>query len=166
VAFKEGGARSLAAPLGAMLAAAVLDLIAETRRPAGEPVWLVPVPARPEARRRRGADHMIVLADRAARGLRARGVPAHRCAALVHARPSSDQVGLSAQARRENVHRTLRAGQVPNGLLVLVDDVTTTGATLGEAARALLAATGRTALAATLTRANATPHLASGRRRD
>ena len=166
VAFKEGGTRSLAAPLGARLAAVVLDVIAEVSPPAREPVWLVPVPARREARRRRGADHMAVLADRAARGLRDRGVPAHRCTALAHARPSRDQVGLSAAARRANVLGTLRAGPVPGGLLVLVDDVTTTGATLGEAARALRAASGRTPLAAALTRANATPRLASGRRRD
>lgn len=32
---------------------------------------------------------------------------------------------------------TMRAGPIPPGIVVLVDDVTTTGATLAEAARAI-----------------------------
>lgn len=166
VAFKDRGLRTLAGPLGAMLAAAVLDVLAEVPTAPGAPVWLVPVPSRRAARRSRGTDHMVVLAGRAARHLRARGVPAHRCHVLTHVRDSRDQVGLSRGMRRANVEGTLAAGPVPAGLLVLVDDVTTTGATLGEAARALRDATGRLPVAATVTCAGASPHLASGGQRD
>jgi predicted amidophosphoribosyltransferase len=166
VAFKDRGLRTLADPLGALLAGAVLDLLADATAGPGDPVWLVPVPARRAARRSRGTDHMVVLAGRAARLLRARGVPAHRCAALRHVRDSRDQVGLTRDLRRANVEGTLAAGPVPGGLLVLVDDVTTTGATLAEAARALRVATGRTPMAATVTCAGTTPHLASRGPRD
>ncbi len=166
VAFKDQGLRTLADPLGALLAGTVLDLLDDAPGGCGDPVWLVPVPARRAARRSRGTDHMVVLAGRAARLLRARGVPAHRCSALRHVRDSRDQVGLSRDLRRANVEGTLAAGPVPPGLLILVDDVTTTGATLAEAARALRMATGRTPVAATLTHAGTTPRLASRGRRD
>jgi predicted amidophosphoribosyltransferase len=137
-AFKDDGARRLASPLADLLAAAVL--LGAAQRPAG-PVWLVPVPARRAARRARGGDHMRVLAGLAARRLRRAGVPGHRLDVLGHVRASRDQVGLGRAARRANVAGTLAAaGPLPAGLLVVVDDVTTTGATLAEAARALRAA--------------------------
>lgn len=151
-AFKDSGTRSLARPLAGLLAAAALDVLADTGAARdGAEVWLVPVPARPRARRARGADHMEVLAGGAARALRRRGVRAHRLPALAHVRGSRDQVGLTRAERAANVAGTLAARPVPAGLLVVVDDVTTTGATLAEAARALRAATGRCALAAAVT---------------
>jgi predicted amidophosphoribosyltransferase len=166
VAFKDRGARSLVAPLGDLLARAVLDVLADRAEPLGGPVWLVPVPTRREARRRRGSDHMAVLAGRAARSLRSRGVHAHRCSVLAHVGHSRDQVGLSRGQRRANVSGTLVARAVPAGHLVLVDDVTTTGATLAEAVRALQAQARHPAAAATVTFAVGTPHLASGGPRD
>lgn len=137
VAFKDRAARGLAAPLSGLLAGAVRDVLADIGTAAGEPVWLVPVPARRAARRARGADHMQVLAGRAARLLRAEGLPANPFPALAHARASRDQVGLGRQQRRANVAGTLRGHPVPSGAVVVVDDVVTTGATLAEAARAL-----------------------------
>lgn len=155
-AFKDAGVRSLAGPLANLLAAAVLDVVADVGAgpaggPGAGPIWLVPAPTRPEARRRRGADHMEVLAGRAARALRRRGLPAHRCASLFHVRDSRDQVGLTRAQRAANVAGTMVAGPVPAGLLVVVDDVTTTGATLAEAARALTATTHRAPVSATVT---------------
>lgn len=140
VALKDGGARLLAAPLAGLLAAAVRDLLVDVGWSGRQPVWLVPVPARRAARRRRGMDHTEVLAGRAAALLRRSGIPAHRCPALRHIRPSRDQVGLDRGARWANVDRTLAGLPVPPGLVVLVDDVATTGATLAEARRALRAA--------------------------
>jgi len=151
VSFKESGARSLARPLGVLLARAVLDVLAEGRGGAADPVWLVPVPSRPQARRRRGADHVREIAGPAARELRRAGRPASRLPVLRHRAPSADQLGLTAAQRRANVAGTLVAGAVPRGTLVLVDDVTTTGATLAEAVRALRAAGGGPVLAATVT---------------
>ena len=117
----------------------------------GPPVWLVPVPARPAARRARGSDHAVVLAARAARELRRSGIPVNRCPALRHVRSSRDQLGLGRAERLANVAGTLVARSVPPGIVVVVDDVTTTGATLGEAHRALRAAGVRVAGAATVT---------------
>jgi predicted amidophosphoribosyltransferase len=81
-------------------------------------------------------------------------------------RDSRDQVGLDRAQRQANVAGTLRGARVPPGLLVVVDDVTTTGATLGEGIRALWAVDGRTAVAATVTWAAPGRHLASEVRRD
>jgi predicted amidophosphoribosyltransferase len=185
-AFKDEAARGLARPLAGLLAAAVLGVL---RAPVGRaaeqaagraadplrmprsggrqgvaPVWLVPVPARRAARRARGSDHMRELARLAARQLRHAGVPAHRLDLLAHVAASRDQVGLGRAERRANVTGTLAArGPVPAGLLVVVDDVTTTGATLAEAVRALRAsAPGRPVRAAAITWAGPPAHPAAG----
>lgn len=155
VAFKDEHVRRLAGPLGRMLAGAVRDALADAGalRSGGGVVWLVPVPSRRGAARARGADHMGVLAGRAARELRGWGIPAHRCRALELVRTSRDQVGLSRGQRLRNVQRTMRALDVPAGPIVLVDDVTTTGATLGEALRALTEHDQLVSCAATVTTA-------------
>ena len=79
--FKELGRRSLGRPLGCQLAAAVLAGLQACRLPE-EDVWLVPVPARSAAVRRRGFDPTSLLAARAAAQLRSQGVAAHRLTAL------------------------------------------------------------------------------------
>lgn len=151
VAFKERSVRRLAGPLGAMLARSVRDLLADVDPPADLPIWLVPVPSRRAARRERGADHAEVLAGRAAAQLRRAGIPANRFPALRHVRTSRDQLGLDRTQRRANVAGTLGARAAPPGLVLVVDDVTTTGATLTEAVRALRAAGVRVEGAATVT---------------
>lgn len=153
VAFKEHGARRLAGPLGGMLAGSVRAVVGQAGVPlsADQPVWLVPVPTRRAARRARGADHMAILAARAARGLRADGLPAHRLAALRQVRVGVDQVGLSRAARRANLAGSLASGALPAGPVVVVDDVLTTGATVVEAVRALRAAGGSVLGVATVT---------------
>ncbi len=164
VAFKEHQVRRLSGPLGRMLAVAVRDVLADID--AGGPgtgvVWLLPVPARGEAMRSRGVDHTSVLAGRAAAELRRWGVSAHRCRALVSTRTSGDQVGLTRRQRLTNVHATMRALTIPAGRLVVVDDVTTTGATLQEGIRALSAAGRPTSAAASVTHAPGPRWRASG----
>ena len=143
VEYKDAGQRRLAGPLAWALADAVRGALAAPG-PAhcvpgarAVPVWLVPVPSRPEARRRRGTDHIAVLAARAARELRRSGWVAHRCRLLHHVATSRDQVGLGREQRLSNLAGTMAALPPPAGILVVVDDVTTTGATLKEATRAL-----------------------------
>jgi predicted amidophosphoribosyltransferase len=151
VAFKDGQVRRLGRPLAELLARAVSDALADVRAPGGVPVWVVPVPSRRSAVRTRGADHTAVLAGRAARVLRGWGIPAHRCPALEHVRASRDQVGLTREQRARNVAGSLRGLDLPPGVIVIVDDVTTTGATLAEASRALRAVGRDVACAAAVT---------------
>jgi len=76
-------------------------------------------------------------------------VQALRMKALVR-----DSVGLSGAARQRNVAgRVALTGNVPNGDLVLVDDIVTTGATASEAVRVLQ--TSGTRVVAVLALANA-----------
>ncbi len=108
------------------------------------PVVLVPVPSAAAAVRRRGYDATATLARSAARRLRDdHAVSVRRL--LAQRRGVRDQVGLDAAARSANLAGALRLrraqGALPRGsVVVLVDDVVTTGASLAEAARALEAA--------------------------
>jgi predicted amidophosphoribosyltransferase len=120
------------------------------------PVLLVPVPATAAAARRRHGDHIARLARRAARGLRAHGVPATVVGAL-RARPRADSAELSAVDRWEAAESafTVHTGRLPailaSGALVgLVDDIVTTGATLGAAGSRLAEAGVPVAFAAVL----------------
>jgi predicted amidophosphoribosyltransferase len=144
LAFKEHGRGELARPLGAALAlAATVLLCAAPGASAGRgPVLLVPVPSSAAAVQRRGRDHVRELAGCAAAELRDAGVPAEVLPVLRRGRGTRDSAGLDAGERRRNLAGRFRVqrpwrGAVPEGRLVLVDDVVTSGATLTEAARAL-----------------------------
>jgi predicted amidophosphoribosyltransferase len=138
IAFKERGRAELARPLGTALALAVA---AVTSAVGGgpRPVLLVPVPSSRAALRARGRDHVRELAGQAVTDLRAAGVPAAEGRLLVRRGRVRDSAGLGAAQRRANLAGTfVRAGTPPRGaLLVVVDDVVTSGATLTEAAAAL-----------------------------
>jgi predicted amidophosphoribosyltransferase len=134
LAHKEQGRLGLARPLGRALAGAVLALAP----PPG--AVLVPVPSSRAAVRERGQDHARRLAARAAGALRAEVPGVVSRPLLLPARAVADQSGLGAAARAANLHGALRARRRLDGVVVvLVDDVVTTGATLAEAARALRA---------------------------
>ncbi len=103
---------------------------------------LVPVPSSRAALRSRGRDHVRELTGCAVTELRAAGLPATGSRLLRRRGRVRDSAGLSAVQRRANLAGTFRlAGAVPRGaLLVLVDDVVSSGATLTEAAAVLGAA--------------------------
>jgi predicted amidophosphoribosyltransferase len=138
LAFKDRGRAELVAPLGTALALAVGALLTATGRRAAV---LVPVPSSPAALRSRGRDHVRELAQRAAAELRAAGIVVEVARVLARRGQVRDSAGLTAHERRANLAGSFAVrGPLPAGLLVVADDVVTSGATLTEAAAALLAA--------------------------
>jgi ComF family protein len=111
---------------------------------------LVPVPLGAARRRRRGYNQSAELA----RPLGALVRLPVQAAALVRVRETATQTRLTPDGRRANLAGAFRAGAGVRGRrLVLVDDVFTTGATLVEAAAALLAAGAAQVSAVTFARA-------------
>jgi predicted amidophosphoribosyltransferase len=143
---KEHHRLVLVRPLGALLARAVAGLL-----PVGSdlPVVLVPVPSRPGSARTRGHDPTWDLTRRAARELRRAGVGATAQRVLRVGRVG-DQRDLGAAGRAANLAGAMSvvgrwqarlARRHPQALVIVCDDVLTTGSTAREAQRAL-AATG------------------------
>ena len=140
---KEHGVFALATPLGRVLADVVCDLLAWLLDdPAASglgPVHLVPVPSRSRVVRTRGHDPMLRVTRVASHRLRRRGVDAHVGRLLVSRSAVADQSTLGAAARAANLAGTMacRRSVPAQCLVVVVDDVLTTGATAREAQRAL-----------------------------
>jgi predicted amidophosphoribosyltransferase len=144
VGLKERQLLGLARPLGDLLALAVRRLVGNCSPEAA--VILVPVPSRPSSVRSRGFDSTRALATRAATSLQATGRQA-RTAALLRTRAGlQDQAGLDAAARATNLAGALTCSSAAlrrlarlqsEALVVVCDDVVTTGATAREAQRAL-----------------------------
>ncbi|MCL2782466.1 MAG: ComF family protein [Propionibacteriaceae bacterium] len=133
IAFKDRDAWQLTAVLGSTLAGAVRHLLDDAGIPLEHRhlLVLVPVPSAAEAVRRRGFDHTATLASWVSRRLGLRWSPLLKRVTAV-----GDQVGRSADQRQNNQAGTMRAR--PGGqMVVVVDDVITTGATASEAVRAL-----------------------------
>lgn len=154
-AFKYEGRRSLARPLGAMLRDCGADLL-------GDADFAIPIPLHPWRRLRRGFNQASDLAARV-------DVPVLQ--ALWRSRATLPQSGLSAAARQRNVGHAFRLSPwlrlrtrrspLAGRVLVLVDDVRTTGATLDACARVLREAGAREVRA--LTVAHAAPPARSRR---
>jgi predicted amidophosphoribosyltransferase len=126
--LKDDGETMLARPLGAALGE-VLGGVIEAQPASDGPVRLVPIPTSRSAFRRRGYRVPDLLIRRA-------GSVPDRLLMLRGRR--TDQRGLGAASRAENVRGSMRSRPVTgSGAVVLVDDVVTTGATFDEAARTL-----------------------------
>lgn len=143
--LKEEHRLALARPLGVLLAGAVSGLL-----PAALPdlhVVLVPVPSRPGSARRRGHEPVRQLCRRAALVLRRQGLPV-TCRPLLRVGRIADQRALGADERAANLAGAMSvdaralarlARRHPRAVVVLCDDVLTTGSTAREAQRALAA---------------------------
>ena len=136
-ALKYGGRPVLATPLGRLLAGTAPDVL-----PASPADWaegLVPVPLHAARLAERGFNQAELLAAPCA----ARWRLPILARVLVRTRPTRPQTDLDAEARRANVRDAFavpRPATVAGRRLLLVDDVFTTGATVGAAAGALRAA--------------------------
>lgn len=171
-AWKDEGRHDLRPRLAALLAGALATaLLADPvlrAAASGGGVLVVPVPVSPGARRRRGGDPVGDLSHRAVAAVR--GPPAERRPGAVHlpclrhTRAVADQSRLTREERRANLHGALAvevrsAARLDGAVVVLVDDVVTTGATLLEAARAVREAGASHIVAVTVA---ATPRAPSG----
>ena len=151
---KERAMHGLRGPLSDLLARAVRGAV-DDGGTSGLPVVLTPVPSRPATVRARGHDPTWTITRGAAARLRRAGHDV-RAVRLLRLRVRvDDQAGLDAAARAANLagsmacpSRALRrlARRTPEALVVVCDDVLTTGATAREAQRAL-EASGLTVLA-------------------
>jgi len=126
--FKYDGRRSLAPRLGELMKVRGAVVLAGAE-------IVVPVPLHPSRRRERGFDQAADLARHV-------GLPVVR--ALGRIRPTAVQASLPAGRRHANVRDAFAlapaATRLRGRVVVLVDDVSTTGATLEACARALSAA--------------------------
>lgn len=128
--LKFGGVTRAAAAMAAQIAANAPPAILQADA-------LVPVPLHPARLRRRGFNQAARIATELARRS---GLPVHDC--LQRAGPAGTQVGRGRAQRLEGLTGRVHARpgeQVPHAA-VIVDDVATTGATLGACAAALGAA--------------------------
>ena len=125
--FKYGGRSELARPLAALLVDYALAFAGRVDR-------VVPVPLHARRLRERGFNQSALLARPVAHAL---GVPfdPHW---LVRTRPTRDQAGLGREQRGRNLRGAFVARGARAARVLLIDDVRTTGATLAEAAEALL----------------------------
>ncbi|MGH7409699.1 MAG: ComF family protein [Candidatus Methylomirabilis sp.] len=131
--FKYGGRPSLGRHLGRLMAQAA-DGLFDLR----QFDLLIPVPLHPKRERERGFNQAALLAKEVGRGCGIR--VGHRL--LRRVRATEAQSG-GRRAREENVKEAfavVRPEQVAGRRLLLIDDVLTTGATVNECAKALLAA--------------------------
>ncbi len=143
LAHKEHGLLSLARPLGAALARAVIEVLASADGHLSEPVRLIAVPSRRRVIRERGHDPLRRITARADRVLRRTGVPAVRAPSLSVVRAVVDQSGLGAAERSENLRGAFTCRKGLAGCpSIIVDDIITTGSTASEASRAVTAGGG------------------------
>ena len=138
-ALKYGGRRSVARSLAALLARHGAPLLADAD-------LVVPVPLHRSRKRARGFNQAAEIA---------RHLPIAMRDVLRRVRPTSSQTDLPAAERHANVRDAFavrRTARFDNCVVVLVDDVSTTGATLEACARVLREAGAREVRALTVAR--------------
>lgn len=133
--FKETPQSSLANFMSAAMAPAIRNFDLDN-------AVLVPMPSKKKSFAKRGFNPAALLARKVSSNfLRQSKVRLPIYACLKITRTIEDQAALSGSARRTNLNGSMRVLNFPVGYsAILIDDVVTTGATLREAQRALVAA--------------------------
>lgn len=138
-----GPARELVRALKFRGAVALADAMAAqivANAPAGllDGVTLVPVPLHPKRLRSRGYNQAAGIAEAIGRRM---GIELDDC--LTRSGPAVTQVGRDRAERRAGLAGSIEVAHEPCDRVVLVDDVVTTGATLGACRQALVASGAR-----------------------
>lgn len=144
--LKYRNRRSLARPLGRALGQLLLSDALLKRAD-----LLVAVPLHPARRRERGFNQSELIAEQVSLHC---GIPV--VPALRRVRNTRTQTRLDEAARRKNLagaFALLPGAEVNDRVVVLIDDVATTGATLNSAAQVLLAAGAKAVYGLTVVRA-------------
>jgi predicted amidophosphoribosyltransferase len=102
-------------------------------------ITLITIPSSPSAIRKRGRDHINVLAEYVQRDLQEKSVTANYAPILFQKKSMKDQSQLSSQQRMDNTKGkfAVKSCEFPQGAVYLIDDLITTGASMLEGVRAL-----------------------------
>jgi len=150
--LKYDHVRPAATVLGRILARVVADLFPQ---PWPEHVLVTAVPLHARRRRQRGFNQSELIARELVRSCSRTGL-ALEPALLVRKRFTESQTGLSRDQRRANLRGAFgvpHPSRVANRNILLVDDVLTTGTTVGECSRMLRRAGAASIYVATVARA-------------
>ncbi len=131
--FKYGGRREYAAYFGEQMAENLKEFITGVR-----PDGLVPIPLHKSRRRKRGYNQAGLLAREVGKRL---DIPVYD-KLLVRTKKTAPLKKLNARERQNNLKKAFNVAQndVKLKVLIIVDDIYTTGSTIEEAARVLRAA--------------------------
>jgi len=160
IRYKFDGRTRLAESLATMLVRVVRAEVDGAGLPLAECAALVPVPLHPGRRSWRGFDQAEMLCAAMAGEV---GLPVWSDV-IARIRNTTPQVQLRGLSRRENVRGAFAARKpwrLRGSALILVDDVFTTGATMGECAQVLREAGAVAVYGLTVSRATPSWHPAS-----
>ena len=135
--------------LGGLLAEAIAKLPADSQT-----AVIVPVPLHASRRRDRGFNQAELIAKAALKGMRSSPLEL-AAGALERGRETISQIGLTRPQRNQNIRGAFRVAhlnRVAGRVVVLADDVMTTGTTASECSRVLLKAGARKVYVVTVAR--------------